>query len=205
MVEQPIQLLTGQGQVVDGVICTMEQRPLRYSEMRTRRKWWMESSAPWSSAIWRTLRPSGREFWKPLGSLIANWMWDYKLRQSRQESRYEAYALEVEAPYAGAHVPGNSVASFSGAVGGSSGVCGSSGLSFPGTGCYVGNTLTFFSRSGDKLSCSLLGSRRSRSGLWRSGRASISARNSEMFNAEQSSRVARVMGNDSREKRRLGR
>ena len=29
MVEQPIQLLTGQGQVVDGVICTMEQRPLR--------------------------------------------------------------------------------------------------------------------------------------------------------------------------------
>ena len=73
MVEQPIQLLTGQGQVVDGVICTMEQRHLEDFE------------TVWQGVLEAT------------GQLDAYWMWDYKLRQSRQESRYEAYALEVEA------------------------------------------------------------------------------------------------------------
>lgn len=70
--QQPIQLLTGTDQVVEGLICTMQQRH------------WEHYESVWQGILRATNQPD------------AGWMWDYKLRQSQQEARYEAYALEVD-------------------------------------------------------------------------------------------------------------
>ena len=70
--ERPIQLLSGTGQVVDGLICTMQQRH------------WLDFQSLWQGILMASEQSD------------ASWMWDYKLRQSEQETRYEAYALEVE-------------------------------------------------------------------------------------------------------------
>lgn len=70
--EQPVQLLSGAGQLVEGLICTMQQRHLENYQ------------SVWQGILRVTNQPD------------AGWMWDYKLRQSEQEARYEAYALEVE-------------------------------------------------------------------------------------------------------------
>ena len=69
---QSVRLFTSAGQAVIGQIVPMEQH--HYDEVNT--------------------------VWKPI--LIATeqsdagWIWDYKLRQSQREERYEAYVLDVE-------------------------------------------------------------------------------------------------------------
>ncbi len=69
---QSLQLLTTGGQVVEGQVVPMDQRHFTDVE----------------------------EFWKPIliaaGQPDAGWIWDYKLRQSKELERYEAYALDVE-------------------------------------------------------------------------------------------------------------
>lgn len=73
MTEQSIQLLSGNGQTVDGLICVMQQRH------------WLDFQSTWRGILTETNQAD------------ADWMWDYKLRQAERENRYEAYALEVEA------------------------------------------------------------------------------------------------------------
>ncbi|MFQ4138100.1 hypothetical protein PGN35_017460 [Nodosilinea sp. PGN35] len=73
MIQRSIKLLSGQGQVVNGLICTMQQR--HQDDFQT---------------IWQGILNA-------TGQPDAGWMWDYKRRQSEQENRYEAYALEAEA------------------------------------------------------------------------------------------------------------
>ena len=69
---QPVQILASDGQVITAQIAPMTQQ--HYNDAET--------------------------IWKPIleatGQPDASWMWDYKFRQSRQEDRYEAYALLVE-------------------------------------------------------------------------------------------------------------
>lgn len=72
MTERSIQLLSGTGQTVDGLICKMQQRH------------WLDFQTTWQGILAAT------------GQTDAAWMWDYKLRQAEHEERYEAYALEVE-------------------------------------------------------------------------------------------------------------
>ena len=73
MAGQPVQLLSGHGSTVDGLICQMQQRH------------WLDFQTTWQGILAAT------------GQADAAWMWDYKLRQAEREVRYEAYALEVEA------------------------------------------------------------------------------------------------------------
>lgn len=67
-----IQLLSGSGETVTGLLCEMKDRHLEDFE-----------------TIWK-------------GILIATdqpdryWIWNYKLRQANQDARYEAYAIEVD-------------------------------------------------------------------------------------------------------------
>ena len=63
---QPVQLLTSSGQVITGQIVPMEQR--HYDEVNT----------IWKPILLATEQPD------------AGWIWDYKLRQSQREARYEA-------------------------------------------------------------------------------------------------------------------
>ncbi|WP_052049503.1 hypothetical protein [Leptolyngbya sp. KIOST-1] len=72
MIQRPVQILSGQGQVVSGLICTMQQRHQD------------DFQSTWQGILDVTDQPD------------AGWLWDYKRRQSEQEGRYEAYALEAE-------------------------------------------------------------------------------------------------------------
>ena len=69
MIQRPVQILSGQGQVFSGLICTMRQRHQD------------DFQSTWQSILDVTDQPDAR------------WIWDYKRRQSEQEGRYEAYAL----------------------------------------------------------------------------------------------------------------
>lgn len=69
---QPVQLLTSNGQVIAGQIVPMEQH--HYDEVNT----------VWKPILVATKQPD------------AGWIWDYKLRQSLREERYEAYVLDVD-------------------------------------------------------------------------------------------------------------
>lgn len=70
--QEGIQLVTGTGRIVDGLLCPMDTRHLN----------------------------DYLDFWKPMieaaGLEDQDWPWEYKLRQARSEERFEAYALEVE-------------------------------------------------------------------------------------------------------------
>ena len=72
MMERAVQLLSGTGQIAEGLIRTVQQRH------------WSDFQSVWQGILVELEQPDAR------------WMWDYKLRQAQQESRYEAYALEVE-------------------------------------------------------------------------------------------------------------
>ena len=72
MIQRPVQILSGQGQVVSGLICTMQQR---HED---------DSQSTWQGILDVTDQPD------------AGWIWDYKRRKSEQEGRYEAYALEAD-------------------------------------------------------------------------------------------------------------
>ncbi|MEM8809436.1 MAG: hypothetical protein AAGF01_25725 [Cyanobacteria bacterium P01_G01_bin.38] len=67
-----VQLTTSGGQVLEGQIVPMEQR--HYEDVE--------------------------EVWKPIlratNQPDAGWIWDYKLNQSQQQERYEAYSLDVD-------------------------------------------------------------------------------------------------------------
>ena len=69
---QSFQLVTSGGQRVTGQIVPMEQRHFNDVE----------------------------DFWHPIlieaNQPDAGWIWDYKLRQSQQQDRYEAYSLDVD-------------------------------------------------------------------------------------------------------------
>ena len=70
--QQSIQLVNGTGNIVDGLLCSMKPRHLEdYHEI-------------WQPFLEATNQPD------------QGWPWDYKLRQSQQEERIEAYAVEVE-------------------------------------------------------------------------------------------------------------
>ena len=70
--QEVIQLVTGTGSLVDGLLYPMDTRHLN----------------------------DYRNFWQPMivaaGLADQDWPWDYKLRQARNEERFEAYALEVD-------------------------------------------------------------------------------------------------------------
>ena len=70
--EETITLLSGDGQPVEGRICAMQERHGR------------DFQTLWQTMLVATDQPD------------AAWMWDYKLRQSQREARYEAYALEAD-------------------------------------------------------------------------------------------------------------
>lgn len=67
-----LQLVTRDGQVVMGQILPMTER--HFMQVDT---------------IWKDILIAAEQ-------ADAGWIWDYKLRQSQQQERYEAYALEVE-------------------------------------------------------------------------------------------------------------
>lgn len=70
--QEVIQLVTGAGNLVDGLLSPMDTRHLN----------------------------DYLAFWKPMIEAVGlddqDWPWDYKLRQARSEERFEAYALEVD-------------------------------------------------------------------------------------------------------------
>jgi hypothetical protein len=70
--QQPIQLLSGRGEIISGLICSMSDRHLEDFEA----------------------------FWKEILGVTEQadryWSWDYKLRQGKQGGRYEAYAVETD-------------------------------------------------------------------------------------------------------------
>jgi hypothetical protein len=67
-----LQLITSGGQIVEAQIVPMQLRH------------WIQVDTIWNDILRETGQPD------------AGWSWDYKLRQSLQEDRYEAYALEVD-------------------------------------------------------------------------------------------------------------
>ncbi|MGI0488492.1 hypothetical protein ACN4EK_23875 [Pantanalinema rosaneae CENA516] len=70
--QRSIQLLSGTGDTVAGLLCSMSDRHLEDFE------------TIWKGVLRATEQPD------------SYWSWDYKLRQGNQESRYEAYAIEVD-------------------------------------------------------------------------------------------------------------
>lgn len=70
--QRSIQLLSGTGEIVTGLLCSMSGRHLEDFE------------TVWKGILRATAQPDGY------------WSWDYKLRQSNQDARYEAYAIEVD-------------------------------------------------------------------------------------------------------------
>ena len=70
--QQTIQLVTGTGNLVDGLLCSMEPKHLN----------------------------DYHDVWEPMiemtDQLDQGWPWDYKLRQAQNEERFEAYAVEVD-------------------------------------------------------------------------------------------------------------
>lgn len=70
--QRSIQLLSGTGEIVTGLICPMSDRH------------WEDFETLWRGILIATDQPD------------RGWIWDYKLRQGNQEDRYETYALEVD-------------------------------------------------------------------------------------------------------------
>jgi hypothetical protein len=70
--DRSLQLITSSGQVVEGHILPMEQR--HFEDVDT---------------LWNPILRS-------TGQPDVGWIWDYKLNQSQQEERYEAYALDID-------------------------------------------------------------------------------------------------------------
>lgn len=70
--QQLIQLLSGTGESVTGLLCQMSARHLEDHE------------TVWQEILLATEQSDGY------------WSWDYKLRRGEQDTRYEAYAIEVE-------------------------------------------------------------------------------------------------------------
>lgn len=69
---QAIQLLSGRGEIVTGLLCRMNNQHLEDYE------------TIWKGILRATEQPD------------RYWSWDYKLRQGNQEARYEVYAIEVD-------------------------------------------------------------------------------------------------------------
>lgn len=70
--QQAIQLVTGAGNLVEALLCSMESRHLNdYQEV-------------WQQFLEATNQPD------------QGWLWEYKLRQAQNDERFEAYAVEVE-------------------------------------------------------------------------------------------------------------
>jgi len=70
--QRPIQLLSGTGEVVTGLLCDMNDRHLE------------DYQTIWKGILTATDQPD------------RYWMWSYKLHQTNREARYEAYAIEVD-------------------------------------------------------------------------------------------------------------
>ncbi len=70
--QRSIQLLSGTGEIVAGLLCSMSDRHLEDFE-----------------TIWKGILRATEQ-------LDSYWSWDYKLRQSKQDARYEAYSIEVD-------------------------------------------------------------------------------------------------------------
>ncbi len=70
--QRSIQLLSGTGDIVTGLLCSMSERHLEDFE------------TIWKGVLRATEQPD------------RDWSWDYKLRQGNQKSWYEAYAIEVD-------------------------------------------------------------------------------------------------------------
>lgn len=70
--QRPIQLLSGTGEVVTGLLCTMSERHLEDFE------------TIWRGILSVTNQPD------------RDWPWNYKQRQGSQDARYETYAIEVD-------------------------------------------------------------------------------------------------------------
>jgi hypothetical protein len=70
--QQPIPLLSGNREPIEGLLCTMEEKHLEDYE------------TIWKGILLETEQPD------------RYWMWDYKLRQSNRDQRFEAYAVEVD-------------------------------------------------------------------------------------------------------------
>lgn len=69
--QRAIQLLSGTGDIVSGLLCSMSERHLEDFE-----------------TIWKgVLRATAQS--------DSYWSWDYKLRQGNQDARYEAYPSSV--------------------------------------------------------------------------------------------------------------
>jgi hypothetical protein len=69
---QTIQLLSGAREIISGLLCDMNESHLEDYENI------------WKGILLETEQPD------------RYWMWDYKLRQSSREKRFEAYAIEVD-------------------------------------------------------------------------------------------------------------
>lgn len=70
--QRPIQLLSGTGETVSGLLCNLNDRHIEDVE-----------------AVWK-------EILSATDQADRYWSWDYKLRQADQAARYEGYAIEVE-------------------------------------------------------------------------------------------------------------
>jgi hypothetical protein len=70
--QRSIQLLSGFGEVIPGLLCSMSDRHLEDFE------------TIWKGILRATDQSDGY------------WNWDYKLRRGNQDARYEAYAIEVD-------------------------------------------------------------------------------------------------------------
>jgi hypothetical protein len=70
--QKPISLLSGNREPIEGLLCTMEENHLEDYE------------TIWKGILLATEQPD------------RFWMWDYKLRQSNRDQRFEAYAVEVD-------------------------------------------------------------------------------------------------------------
>jgi hypothetical protein len=71
--QQSIQLLSGTGEQVEGLLCDMSDRHIEDYE------------AIWKGILRETDQPD------------SGWLWDYKFRQTNRYDRYESYAIEVDA------------------------------------------------------------------------------------------------------------
>lgn len=70
--QRTIQLVSGTGNLVDGLLCSMETRHLNdYRDV-------------WQQILAVADQPD------------QGWPWDYKLRQAQQNERFEAYAVEID-------------------------------------------------------------------------------------------------------------
>ena len=77
--QQRIQLATGSGEIVSGVICTMTQRHLLQIE-----------------ALWENMLIEAEQ-------ADMDWNWDYKLRLATNNDRFEAYVIDAYSHDFGRH------------------------------------------------------------------------------------------------------